>query len=183
MLTIRPLTAADREPVESIITAHFADGWSYDVPMNDEQDGTFVRVAERDGDPLGVMALSTYTTLARLREAMHLVDTPDPVPDATRYGHIHAGYVAPAHTGEGIGSRLLERVHAVGERADVDVDVFVADAWFHGGPDSPARLLRAHDYEVVHAHSIAGHADGPCPKCGQPCVCEAALAVRSARAG
>lgn len=178
MLTIRPLTAADREPVESIITAHFADGWSYDVPTNDEREGTFVRVAERSGGPLGVMALTTYTTPARLREAMYLVDTLEPVPDAARYGHIHAGYVAPAHTGEGIGSRLLSHLHEVGERNGVDV--FVVDAWFHGGGDSPARLLQTHDYEVVHTHSIAGHTDGPCPKCGQPCVCEAALAVRSA---
>ncbi len=182
MLTIRPPTAADREPVESIITAHFADGWSYDVPTNDERDGTFVRVATRGGDPLGVMALSTYTAPARLREAMHLVDTLEPVPTTARYGHVHAGYVAPTHTGEGIGSRLLEHVHAIGERDDVGVDVFVADAWFHGGVDSPARLLQTHGYEVVHTHSIAGHADGPCPKCGQPCVCEAALVVRPARA-
>jgi GNAT superfamily N-acetyltransferase len=183
MLTIRPLTAADRKPIESIITAHFTDGGSYDVPTNDEQDGTFVRVAERNGALLGVMALSTYTTPTQLREAMYLVDTLDPVPDVARYGHIHAGYVAPAHTGEGIGSRLLERVHAIGQRDDVGVDVFVADAWFHGGADSPARLLRTHDYEVVHTHLIAGHAGGSCPKCGESCVCEAALAVRPARTG
>ena len=55
----------------------------------------------------------------------------------------------------------------------------VADAWFHGGPDSPKRLLASHGYDIVHTRSIAGHTDGPCPKCGTDCVCEAALAVRS----
>ena len=181
MLTVRPLTPADRESVESIITAHLAGEGSYDVPIDDDQSGTYARVAERDSDPVGVMALSTYTAPERLREAMHLVDTTELVPEATRYGHVHAGYVAPRHTGEGIGTRLLECVHDIGEQS-ADVDVFVADAWFHGGSDSPARLLRAHDYEVRHTHSIAGHADGACPKCGQSCVCEAALAVRSVRA-
>ncbi|WP_338737872.1 GNAT family N-acetyltransferase [Haloplanus salilacus] len=106
MLIIRPLTAADRELVKSIITAHFTGGGSYNVPTNNEGNGTFVRVAERNGALLGVIALSTYTAPAQLCEAMHLIDTPDPV-DATWYGHVHAGYAAPAHTGEGIGSRLL----------------------------------------------------------------------------
>jgi GNAT superfamily N-acetyltransferase len=177
MLTIRPLTAADRESARSIVTAHFADEWSYDVPTNDPQVGTFVRIAERNDESLGVMALSTYTAPARLREAMSIVDTLDPVPDAARYGHVHAGYVRSTHTGEGVGSRLLEHLHGIGERDGVDV--FVVDAWLHGGDDSPARLLETHGYEVVHTHSIAGHADGPCPKCEGSCVCEAALAVRS----
>jgi GNAT superfamily N-acetyltransferase len=178
MVRVRPLEPADREAVMAIITAHFADGWSYEVPSNDEDAGTVVRVAERDGDIVGVMALSVYADAAAVRDAMHLfgADDPVPLPDADRYGLVHAGYVAPSHTGTGVGSRLLDRLHAVGE--DEGVTSFVADAWFHSAPDSPARLLAAHGYEVTHTRSIAGHTDGPCPKCGPECVCEAALVVR-----
>ena len=180
MVVIRPLRPTDREAVAAIIGAHLADEWSYDVPRHDEE-GTAVRVAERDGSPVGVMALSTYAEAAAVGDAMHLFETADPIPAASRYGLVHAGYVAPEHTGEGIGSRLLDRLHTVGE--DAGVSTFVADAWFHGGPDSPARLLSSHGYTVVRTRSIAGHADGSCPKCGTPCVCEAGLAVRSVADG
>jgi GNAT superfamily N-acetyltransferase len=177
MSTVRPLTDADREAVLTLITAHFAEERSYEVPENDECAGTYVRVAEREGKPVGVMALTTYDSRERVREAMHLVDTVEGVPSASTYGLVHAGYVAPAHTGTGIGSRLLERLHEIGDTNGVEV--FVADAWFHGGPDSPADLLTTHGYDVVSTDSIAGHADGPCPKCGTPCACEAALTVRA----
>lgn len=178
MVRVRPLEAADRAAVKEIITAHFADGWSYEIPSDDADAGTFVRVAERDGDLVGVMALSVYDDPTTVRDAMHLFGTDDPVPlpDADRYGLVHAGYVAPDHTGTGIGSRLLDRLHTVGD--DAGVAAFVADAWFHGGADSPARLLATHGYEVDYTRSIAGHTDGPCPKCGPHCVCEAALVVR-----
>jgi len=179
MVVIRPLQEADREAVAGIIATHLADEWSYELPRNDEDGGTFVRVAERGGSPVGVMALSTYAEPAALRNAMHLIETTDSIPEASRYGLVHAGYVAPDHTGAGVGSRLLERLHDVG--GDNGVTAFVADAWFHGGPDSPARLLAAHGYDIVYTRSIAGHTDGPCPKCGSHCACEAALAVRSVR--
>lgn len=177
MPTVRPLTDADTEPVAEFITAHFSGERSYDVPVNDEAAGTFVRIAEDDDEPVGVMALSTYDSRTDLRDAMHLVDTVEPVPTATQYGLIHAGYVAPERTGNGIGSRLLRELHDIGEASGVEV--FAADAWFHGGPDSPAHLLRSHGYDVVHTHSIAGHADGDCLKCSGECVCEAALTVRT----
>ncbi|MBB6646452.1 GNAT family N-acetyltransferase [Halobellus ruber] len=178
MVTVRPLRESDRETVAGIVAAHFAEGWSYDLPADDPASGTFVRVAERDGAVVGVMALSVSGDRAAVRDAMHLFDTVEPLPEASRYGLVHAGYVAPAHTGEGIGSRLLEALHAIG--VEEGVTAFVADAWVHGGPDSPKRLLAAHGYDVVSTRSIAGHTDGPCPKCGTPCVCEAALAVRRA---
>ena len=57
------------------------------------------------------------------------------------------------------------------------VELFVADAWFHGAPDSPARLLDEHGYETVRTRSIADREE-PCPKCEGRCVCEAALVVR-----
>lgn len=177
MSTVRPLTDADRGDVLALITAHFAEEWSYEVPENDERGGSYVRVAEREGEPVGIMALTTYDSRERVREAMHLVDTAEGVPSASTYGLVHAGYVAPAHTGTGIGSRLLERLHEIGDTNGVEV--FVADAWFHGGPDSPDGLLTTHGYDVVYTESIAGHADGPCPKCGTPCTCEAALTVRA----
>ena len=182
MVVIRPLREADRAAVAGIIASHLADEWSYEVPRYDPSSGRFVRVAECEGEIVGVMALSTYADPAAVRDAMHLFGAGDrlPVPDAPRYGLVHAGYVAPGHTGEGVGSRLLERLHDLGD--DAGVTAFVADAWFHGGPDSPARLLAAHGYDIVHTRSIAGHTD-PCPKCGTNCVCEAALAVRRSAAG
>ena len=180
MVVIRQPRAGDREAIAAIIAAHLADEWSYDVPRNDEEK-TFVRVAVRDSNPVGVMALSTYAEAAAVGDAMHLFETADPVPETSRYGLVHAGYVAPEHTGEGIGSRLLDRLHTVGE--DAGVSTFVADAWFHGGPDSPARLLSSHGYTIVRTRSIAGHTDGSCPKCGARCVCEAALAIRSVADG
>ena len=176
MTTVRPIRESDREAAGAIVAAHLDEGWSYDLPENDTDAGTFVRVAESDGDVVGVMALSTYTEAAAVRDAMHLFDTADPLPTAPRYGLVHAGYVAPDRTGEGVGSRLLERLHTVG--AERGVATFVADAWFHGAPDSPAGLLAGHGYEVVHTRPIRDHTDGPCPKCGEPCVCAAALAVR-----
>ena len=176
MVTVRSLRESDREAVAGILAAHFADEWSYDLPVDDAANGTFVRVAERNGEVVGVMALSVYADRTGVRDAMHLFDTAEPLPATSRYGLVHAGYVAPAHTGDGVGSRLLERLHAIG--AENGVTAFVADAWFHGGDDSPKRLLAAHGYDVVFTRSIAGHTDGPCPKCGTPCVCTAALVVR-----
>jgi len=176
MVTVRPLRPADREAVGAIIAAHLADGWSYELPRDDADTGTFVRVAEHDGSVVGVMALSTYADAADVRDAMHLFDTADRLPATPRYGLVHAGYVATDHTGAGVGSRLLERLHAIG--AERGVTAFVADAWFHGGPDSPAGLLAGHGYDIVTTRPIEGHTDGPCPKCGADCVCEAALAVR-----
>ncbi|ERG97124.1 GNAT family N-acetyltransferase [Haloquadratum walsbyi] len=178
MPSIRPFTDDDSKTneVASLITSHFADGWSYDVPVNNESAGTYVRVAEQNDTPVGVMALTIYESRKQLQDAMHLIDTVEQIPPESRYGFIHAGYVDPDRTGEGIGSSLIERLHDIGESRDVDH--FIADAWFHGGPDSPAQLLTTHEYDIVHTHSIAGHTDGPCPKCGTSCVCEAALAVR-----
>ena len=175
MPTVRPLDDGDRDAVTSLIAAHFADGWSYDLPADSPSAGTFVRVAERDGAPVGVMALSTYASRAKLRDAMHLIDTVDPVPAVATYGLVHAGYVHPDHTGSGIGSRLLGAIHSIGESNGVEL--FVADAWFHGAPDSPARLLDEHGYETVRTRSIADREE-PCPKCEGRCVCEAALVVR-----
>jgi GNAT superfamily N-acetyltransferase len=177
MPTVRPLKDADVDAVRSIITSHFADEWSYDVPTNDESAGRYVRVAERDSQLVGVMALSIFNSKAQLRDAMHLIDTVESIPTATRYGFVHAGYVAPSVTGTGVGTQLIARLHEIGESDDVDV--FAADAWFHGGADSPAKLLSANGYEVNRKRSIADHTEAPCPKCGHECVCEAALAVRS----
>ena len=180
MVTVRPMRESDREATAAVVATHLADEWSYDLPRNDPTGGTFVRVAERAGEVVGVMALSRYADSAAVRDAMHLFDADDPLPlpEASRYGLVHAGYVDPDHTGEGVGSRLLDALHAIGDERGVTL--FVADAWFHGGPDSPKRLLASHGYDIVHTRSIAGHTDGPCPKCGTDCVCEAALAVRSA---
>lgn len=180
MTRLRRPERAERDEIESLITAHFDDRSDYDVTLGREDD-EFVRVAERDGRIVGVMAVHTTETRAALADEMYFFDDADPVPSAGCYGLVHMGYVRESETGRGIGGRLLSELHAVGRRQGVDV--FVADAWFHGGPDSPERLLLSRGYEAVRRQSIVGHADGDCPKCGADCVCEAALLVRPAADG
>ncbi|PHQ47241.1 N-acetyltransferase, partial [Halorubrum sp. C3] len=136
---------------------------------------------ESDGDGegddaiLGVMALREFDDPTDVAEEMYFFDDPDLLPDAGLYGHLEMGYVRDGATGRGIGSRLLERLHAVG--AARGVDLFLADSWYHGGDDSPERLFDAHGYETVHREPIERPA-AECPKCEGECVCEGALAVR-----
>ena len=133
--------------------------------------------ADRDGAILGVMALREFTQPAAVAGEMYFFDDPDLLPAAERYGHLEMGYVREGATGRGIGSRLLERLHAVG--ADCGVDLFLADSWYHGGDDSPEQLFDAHGYETVHRDPIERSA-AECPKCEDECVCAGALAVRRA---
>ncbi|PSQ60016.1 N-acetyltransferase [Halobacteriales archaeon SW_7_71_33] len=175
-VTVRTPVPGDETPLHDLITDHFAGDTDYTVDLGLDDPTTHVRVAERDGSPVGSMALSVHDDRTTLREELYLVDAVEPVAAVDRYGLLEMGYVRRDHTGEGIGARLLERLHAVGRREGVDA--YVVDAWFHGGPDSPERLFDDHGYAVVHRHSIAGHADGVCSKCGPDCVCEAALVVR-----
>jgi GNAT superfamily N-acetyltransferase len=132
---------------------------------------------ERDpGDAvLGVMALREFDDPTDVAEEMYFFDDPGLLPDAGLYGHLEMGYVRDDATGRGIGSRLLERLHAVG--AARGVDLFLADSWYHGGGDSPEKLFDAHGYETVHRDPIERSA-AECPKCAGECVCEGALAVR-----
>ena len=176
MTQIRPLTEADRAEVERLITTHFSDSDSYTVVLNNESSGRYVRVAESNGDIVGVMALTAYSSQRDVAQAMHLIDTVNPVPAAETYGLVHMGYIAAEQTGEGIGGMLLHRLHNLGEQHGIDA--FVSDAWFHGGPDTPKYLLTNHGYEIVFKKSIAGYSDTECTKCPDECVCEAALAVR-----
>lgn len=103
---------------------------------------------------------------------MHLIDTAEPIPTAETYGLVHMGYVATEQTGKGngIGSTLLNRLHTLGEQHGIDV--FVSDAWFHGGEDTPKRLLINHGYNVIFTNSaaeftksIAGYVDTECINC------------------
>lgn len=176
MTRIRPLRQADRSQVERLITTHFSDSDSYTVVVNDEDSGQYVRVAESGGDIVGVMALTVYSGQHEVAQAMHLIDTVDPVPAVETYGLVHMGYISAERTGEGIGSMLLDRLHDLGEHHGIDA--FVSDAWFHGGADTPKHLLTSHGYDILFTKSIAGYADTECTKCPGECVCEAALAVR-----
>ena len=130
---------------------------------------------DRDGAILGVMALREFADPAAVADEMYFFDDPGLLPPAALYGHLEMGYVRPDATGRGIGSRLLERLHAIG--GERGVDVFVADSWYHGGDDSPEKLFDAHGYETVHRDPIERSA-AECPKCEGECVCEGALAVR-----
>ena len=189
-IAIRGPRPSDAEPLEALITSHFSEGSSYGVDLGLDDPAYHVLVAvdgdaagdegsdpDRDGAILGVMALREFTQPAAVAGEMYFFDDPDLLPAAERYGHLEMGYVREGATGRGIGSRLLERLHAVG--ADCGVDLFLADSWYHGGDDSPEQLFDAHGYETVHRDPIERSA-AECPKCEDECVCAGALAVRRA---
>jgi GNAT superfamily N-acetyltransferase len=173
---IRPPRPADEAPLAALITEHMSDGSDYTVELGLDDPRLHVLVAEDDDRLLGSMALRVLDTRAAVEDELYLVDSVDPVDSVSRYGLLEMGYVRQDNTGRGVGGRLLERLHERGREAGVEA--YLADAWFHGGPDSPEGLFDRYGYRVVHRHSIAGHADGDCPKCGADCSCEAALTVR-----
>jgi len=196
-IAIRDPRPSDAEPLEALITSHFSEGSAYGVDLGLDDPAYHVLVAveggaedagetgaeggredggrDRDGAVLGVMALRELDDSAAVADEMYFFDDPDLLPAATLYGHLEMGYVRDDATGRGIGSRLLERLHAVG--AERGVDLFLADSWYHGGDDSPEKLFDAYGYETVHRDPIERSA-AECPKCERECVCEGALAVR-----
>lgn len=176
-VVFRPPTEDDRQVLEEMITEHFSEGSSYDVELGLDDDAVTMLVAELDGLVVGVMGLTTYERRAAVEDAMYMFDDATPVPKGSLYGYLHTGYVRDGYTGQGIGSELFERMYNDG--IDRGVDVFVADSWFHGGADSPAKMFERYNFRVVERRDISGHADdGVCPKCGPDCVCDAALVVR-----
>ena len=198
-IAIRDPRPGDAEPLEALITSHFSEGSTYGVDLGTGDPTYHVLVAveggadgsgdgsdaagsgtaggegDRDDAILGVMALRELADTAAVADEMYFFDDPEILPAAELYGHLEMGYVRDGATGRGIGSRLLERLHAVG--ADRGVDLFLADSWYHGGDDSPEKLLDAHGYETVHRDPIDRPA-AECPKCETECTCEGALAVR-----
>ncbi|WP_434521035.1 GNAT family N-acetyltransferase [Halorubrum sp. AS12] len=189
-IAIRDPEPGDAEALEALITSHFSEGSTYGVDLGLDDPTYHVLVAVEGGaedgeeaggesDPddaiLGVMALREFDEPAAVADEMYFFDDPGLLPSAGLYGHLEMGYVSEEATGRGIGSRLLERLHAVG--AERGVDLFLADSWYHGGADSPEKLFDAHGYETVHRDPIERSAD-ECPKCEGECVCEGALAVR-----
>ena len=193
-IAIREPRPGDAGALEALITAHFSEGSSYGVDLGLDDPTYHVLVAvevdadsgvDADGEAddegrdtgpiLGVMALREFDDPAAVAEEMYFFDDPGLIPDAERYGHLEMGYVRDGATGRGIGSRLLERLHAIG--AERGVDLLLADSWYHGGPDSPEKLFDRHGYETVHREPIDRPA-AECPKCEVECTCEAALAVR-----
>ena len=186
-IAIRDPRPEDAETLEALITSHFSEGSSYGVDLGLDDPTYHVLVAvesggddesgegERDEAILGVMALREFSDAAAVAEEMYFFDDPDLLPAADRYGHLEMGYVRPEATGRGIGSRLLDRLHAIGRERGVDL--FVADSWYHGGEDSPEKLFDRYGYETVHRDPIERSA-AECPKCDGECVCEGALAVR-----
>ncbi len=187
-IAIRDPRPGDADELEALITAHFSEGSSYGVDLGIGDPTYHVLVAvegeggagpdaggDVDGPILGVMALREFADPGAVADEMYFFDDPDLIPAADRYGHLEMGYVRDGATGRGIGSRLLERLHAVG--AERGVDLFLADSWYHGGADSPEKLFDRHGYETVHREPIDRPAD-ECPKCEVECTCDAALAVR-----
>jgi GNAT superfamily N-acetyltransferase len=190
---IRDPRPDDAEELEALITAHFSEGSSYGVDLGLDDPTYHVLVAVEveadvdaadrdsgDGPILGVMALREFTDPGAVADQMYFFDDPALIPAAERYGHLEMGYVRDGATGRGIGSRLSERLHAVG--AERGVDLFLADSWYHGGDDSPEKLFERHGYETVHREPIDRSAS-ECQKCEVECPCEAALAVRRVEQG
>ena len=174
-ITFREPTEDDVAEIEELVTAHFSEGSSYTVDPGVGDPTYHVRIAESESGILGVMAIDVFDDPAAVVDEMYFFDDPDLLPVADRYGLLEMGYVRPDATGQGIGSRLLERVESIG--ASHDVDCFLADSWYHGGADSPERLFHGHGYETIHRDPF----DRPveeCPKCADNCVCAAGLAVR-----
>lgn len=191
-IAIREPRPGDAEEIEGLITAHFTEGSSYGVDLGLDDPTFHVLVAVDDADSdgpgsddasapddsgaiLGVMAVDVIADAAAVAEEMYFFDDADLIPDADRYGLLEMGYVRDGATGRGIGGRLLERLHAVA--ADRDVDLLLADSWYHGGDDSPERLFDGHGYETVHREPLDRPAS-ECSKCEVECTCESALAVR-----
>lgn len=196
-IAIRAPRPEDADELEALITAHFSEGSSYgvDLGIGDPTYHVLVAVetggdagigasddagADADGRILGVMALREFDDPAAVADEMYFFDDASLIPDAERYGHLEMGYVRDGATGRGIGSRLLERLHAIG--AERGVDLFLADSWYHGGADSPEKLFDRHGYETVHREPIERPA-AECPKCEVECTCDAALAVRRVEGG
>jgi ribosomal protein S18 acetylase RimI-like enzyme len=196
-IAIRAPRPEDADELEALITAHFTEGSSYgvDLGIGDPTYHVLVAVegggdagvgasddagADADSPILGVMALREFDDPAAVADEMYFFDDASLIPDAERYGHLEMGYVRDGATGRGIGSRLLERLHAVG--AERGVDCFLADSWYHGGADSPEKLFDRHGYETVHREPIERPA-AECSKCEVECTCDAALAVRRVEGG
>lgn len=191
-IAIRAPRPGDAEEIEALITAHFGEGSTYGVDLGLDDPGYHVLVAteagggegetdaDGDGPILGVMALREFDDPTAVADEMYFFDDPGLIPGAERYGHLEMGYVRDGATGRGIGSRLLERLHAIG--SERGVDLFLADSWYHGGDDSPEKLFDRHGYETVHREPIERPA-AECSKCEVDCTCEAALAVRGVEGG
>ena len=174
-ITFREPTDDDVAEIEGIVTAHFSDGSSYTVDPGVGDPTYHVRIAEDDTGILGVMAVDLYDDPTAVADEMYFFDDAALFPAADRYGLLEMGYVRPDATGQGIGSRLLERVESIA--INDGVDCLLVDSWYHGGDDSPERLFDSHGYETVHRDPF----DRPvteCPKCRAECVCEAGLAIR-----
>lgn len=178
-VTIRPPNPDDVGPLEAMITAHFGAEGSYTVELGLDDPDLHVLVADAGTKLVGVMGLGIYDDRREVEAEMYLIDSLEEVRPADRYGLLQMGYIRDGCTGRGIGSRLLERLERIGR--EQGVTLFVTDAWFHGGPDTPERLFDAHGYDVPHRHSIADRSEDPCPKCTVSCRCEAALVAKGSR--
>lgn len=177
---IREPRPDDRAELESLINDHFSENASYEVSLGLQSSQYHVRVAEsRDKTLLGVLGIEVFSDPASVIDSMYFFDRPDILPSAEYYGHLQMGYVRADATGNGVGSQLLDRIHSIG--LEHNVELFAADAWYHGGPDSPEGLFQKHDYDVIHRDPIERPA-ADCPKCTTTCTCEAALPVLWANA-
>ncbi len=174
VLEIRKPQSDDRSELEALITAHFSEGSTYDVTLGLEDPTFELRVAATDDQLVGVLAVSVLPDPRSVAEEMHFFNSTEHLPAADQYGLLETGYVREGYTGQGIGSRLLNRIHELGR--ELGVSVFLADCWYHGGSDSPEKLFDRHGYDTVHREPL-NEPFSDCPKCTSECTCESALAV------
>ncbi|ERH06467.1 MAG: hypothetical protein J07HN4v3_02085 [Halonotius sp. J07HN4] len=172
---IREPKPSDRTELEALITEHFSAGSSYEVTLGLDDPTFELRVATTDEQLLGVMAVNALSDAQAVAEEMHFFDSTEHLPTANRYGLLETGYVRDGFTGQGIGSQLLKRIHELADK--LDTDVLIADCWYHGGSDSPEKLMDSHGYDTVRREPLEEPFDA-CPKCIAECTCQKALAVR-----
>jgi GNAT superfamily N-acetyltransferase len=173
-IEIRRPKPADRGELETLITEHFTEGSSYEVTLGFDDPTFELRVATTDEQILGVMAVNALPDIRAVGEEMYFFDSTEHLPTADRYGLLETSYVRDGFTGQGIGSQLLERIHEPAR--GLETDVLLADCWYHGGPDSPEKLMDRHGYDTVHREPLE-EPFADCPKCAAECTCEQALAV------
>jgi ribosomal protein S18 acetylase RimI-like enzyme len=136
------------------------------------EDGAVAGAALVDRAPADVVARIT----AEARAAGH----PRPDLAARRVGRLRTGAVRPPYRRRGIGRALMEA--RLDQLRSVGCTAVVALAWVSGERDTSLGLLRAHGLEPVAEIPGYWRADPPdsgppCPVCGRPCRCVAAVHV------
>lgn len=173
---IRKATVADEDFVfENIIKPHLREPEAYEISFSSKLD-VYPYLVEEDGIPISV-------TVLHILDAQHVhqefsiidqsIDSIMGIPPGETVGLLRTGFTSPEYTGNGYGTALLDAVTAVATINNAGY--LVAEAWCHGGEDSPNNLLETAGFEQkpVCKNWVKNSED--CIKCGGDCSCEAVL--------